>query len=208
MSSSSSEDRFVPTPEEVEAGQLRRRARGKEEREAPPRPRKGLRRFIRGKGVGARRRFIDPDSEDSPAVSDSAEETKSGDVSPESGKRPDVAEGFASPELEEVDGPEQKDGDTPASKRRRIRKVTVRPSRPPAPPEEDLPVEQRDFYAKTARKGHDMGPLTGGSAKCMKCGEEGHIVIQAYDNWPGSVTNYHLLGRALRVTCKGATDSE
>jgi hypothetical protein len=181
-------DRYIPTPEELEEGLLRRGERKQQKdgiaEEKPPRRRTSLLR--RRKGVGKRRIYEESESR-TKSLEPSAEPSKSANQTAKTVGPPDSG----STRVESV----------------RIRTRHARPKKSEIPYAPDSP--QAMFHGKAMAKGHVMSALehiphsTNFSAACMVCGMTGELVIQQEENYANQTYEF-ARGPAVERTCPSA----
>ena len=204
------DERLIPTPEEIEAGELTRRRAAKDAKEfvVEKTEKRGF-SLSRGRNVGRRRKYVkvkrrsgsqaDGERVDS-ATSAPDEQESAVENRPSS---PSVAE--KEPQEEPArDGHRQ----PPASDGSRVESVVLPPRRPrPAGPTYGAYSKEAQFMIKAAAQGHRMGGLVqipnsdSFEAQCLNCGANGEIVVEYEENF-ANVSNHHFRGRAINRRCE------
>ena len=178
----SDRDRYVPTPEELEEGKLKKLKRDEGQDGEAEEPKRLLNFLRRRTGVGKRRKY---------------EEAESKKVDP---KAPARALDDADLEATEASPLGKPAGNRVRSVRVRRRETkTVTPLYPPNSP-------QAVFHQKATSKGHKMGQLKrvpnspNWIAACEACGLDGELVIQHDENYVNQT--YELpRGAVIERTC-------
>jgi hypothetical protein len=179
----SDRDRYVPTPEELEEGKLKKRKRDEGRKEGEPEDAGRIRTFLHRRiGVGRRRRY---------------EEVESKPVPPRTRS--------TNPQAGDPQAREESVGSEPQGTRVRSVRVRRRETEKVAPlyaPNSP----QAMFHDKVTAKGHRMSKLERVSnspnwtARCETCGMEGDLVIQYEDNFANQT--YEIArGTAIERTC-------
>ena len=178
----SDRDRYVPTPEELEEGKLKKRKRDGDQDGEAEEPKRLLNFLRRRTGVGKRRKYEEAESK---KVDPKARSSASEDAGSETTEASPVAEPA---------------GNRVRSVRVRRRETkTVTPLYPPNSP-------QAVFHQKATSKGHKMGQLgrvansPNWTAVCEACGMDGELVVQYDENYANQT--YELpRGGVIERTC-------